>query len=165
MLITDVIDAATEQCPTMSDKLNIANEMRQLDLKNRNFYNELTPEERKKFSNYLMIRWGSAVQGNRELQEYYVQSCNHYFNKHFFSINRHPGLQWLCATAVSPGMGSLKHQWISPKKKEGGATAVRKQLAELYPNMKDDELDLLAKLTTKKELDEYIHNHGNELKK
>ena len=149
----------------MSDKLNIANEMRQLDLKNRNFYNELTPEERKKFSNYLMIRWGSAVQGNRELQEYYVQSCNHYFNKHFFSINRHPGLQWLCATAVSPGMGSLKHQWISPKKKEGGATAVRKQLAELYPGMKDDELDLLAKLTTKKELDEYIHNHGNELKK
>ena len=77
-----MIGAATEQCTTMSDKLNIANEMRQLDLKNRNFYNELTPEERKKFSNYLMIRWGSAVQGNRELQEYYVQSCNHYFNKH-----------------------------------------------------------------------------------
>jgi hypothetical protein len=160
-----VIDAATEQCPTMSDKLNIANEMQQLDLKNRDFYNELTPEERKKFSNYLMIRWGSAVQGSRELQEYYVQSCNHYFNKHFFSINKHPGLQWLCATAVSPGMGSHRHQWISPKKKEGGNSAVRKQLAELYPDMKDDELDLLAKLTTKKELDEYIRDHGNETKK
>ena len=33
----------------MSDKLNIANEMRQLDRKNRNFYRELTDEERKKF--------------------------------------------------------------------------------------------------------------------
>jgi hypothetical protein len=112
-----------------------------------------------------MIRWGSAVQGSRELQEYYVQSCNHYFNKHFFSINKHPGLQWLCATAVSPGMGSHRHQWISPKKKEGGSSAVRKQLAELYPGMKDDELDLLAKLTSKKELDEYIRDHGNETKK
>jgi hypothetical protein len=62
-------------------------------------------------------------------------------------------------------MGVHKHQWISPKKKEGGSSAVRKQLAELYPDMKDDELDLLSKLTTKKELDEYIRDHGNEVKK
>ena len=55
----------------MSDKLNIANEMRQFDRKNRNFYDELTAEEKKKFSNYLMIRWGSAVEGSRELQEFY----------------------------------------------------------------------------------------------
>jgi hypothetical protein len=31
--------------------------------------------------------------------------------------------------------------------------------------MKDDELDLLAKITTKKELDQYIKDHGNEVKK
>jgi hypothetical protein len=149
----------------MSDKLNIANEMRQLDLKNRQFYNELTLEERKKFSNFLMIRWGSSVQGPRELQEYYVQSCNHYFNKHFFALNKHPGLQWLCATAISPGMGVHRHQWISPKKKEVSGGATRKKLAELFPNMKDDELDLLAQITTKAELDQYIRDHGNETKK
>lgn len=149
----------------MSDKLNINNEMRQLDLKNRDFYNSLTLEERKKFSNYLMIRWSSCVQGSPELQEYYVQSCNHYLNKHFFSINKHPELQWLCATAVSPGMGTHRHQWISPKKKDSGGNAVRKALAELRPELKDDELDLLAKLTTKQELDEYIRDHGNEVKK
>ncbi len=62
-------------------------------------------------------------------------------------------------------MGVHKHQWISPKKKEAGAGTVRKQLAELFPNMKDDELDLLAKITTKKELDQYIKDHGNEVKK
>lgn len=136
-----------------SDKLNIANEMKQFDLKNRDFYDELTPEERKKFSNYLMIRWGSSVQGSRELQEYYVQSCNHYFNKNFIAI------------AVSPGMGVHRHQWISPKKKEASAGTVRKQLTELFPNMKDDELALLAKITTKQELSEYIRDHGNEVKK
>ena len=54
----------------MSDKLNIANEMRMFDRKVRSFYDELTPEERKKFSNYLMIRWGSAVEGSRDLQEF-----------------------------------------------------------------------------------------------
>jgi hypothetical protein len=146
-------------------KLDIRNEMRQLDTKNRDFYDELTPEELKKFSNYLMIRWSSSVYGTQEMQEYYVQSCNHYLNKHFFSINKHPKLQWLCATAVSPGLGTPDHPWITMKKKEAGASAIKKQLAELYPTMKDCDLNLLASITTKKELDQYIKDHGNEAKK
>lgn len=147
----------------MSDKLSIGNEMRQLDLKNRSFYDDLTDEERKKFSNYLMLRWGSAISGSRELQEYYVQSCNHYLNKHFFAINKHPKLQWLCATAMSPGLGSYKHEWIAPKKKDGSSTsAIKKQLMELYPTRKVDEIEMLAQLTTKKEIDQYLRDHGNE---
>lgn len=149
----------------MSDKLNINNEMSQFDMKNRDFYDSLTPEELKKFSNYLMIRWGSAVQGSRELQEFYVISTNERLNKNFFAISKHPKLQWLCATTVSPGMGALKHQWISPKKKEAGASAITKQLAELFPHLKDDELKLLSSKTTKKELDEYVKQLGNEAKK
>lgn len=139
--------------------------MAQLDLKHRSFYDELTDEEKKKFSNYLMIRWGSAVQGSRELQEFYLIACNERLNKHFFSINRHPRLQWLCATSVSPGLGIQKHQWIAPKKKESAGTATRKILAECFPYYKDDELDLLAKITTKEEINAYIAAKGQEAKK
>jgi hypothetical protein len=142
------------------DKLNISNEMAQLDRKNREFYDELTPEERKKFSTFLMIRWSSSVNGSQELQEYYLQSCNHYLNKHFFSLHKHPKLQWLCATAVSPDVGTLKHNWISLKKKETGASAMKKQLRELYPHYKEDEIDLMSKIVSKKELDAYIKDHG-----
>ena len=113
----------------MSDKLTIANEMRQFDRKNRTFYDELTPEEKKKFSNYLMIRWGSSVEGSRELQEFYVISCNERLNKHFFDLSKHPKLQWLMATSVSPDLGTPRHNWIAPKKKEAGASARRKALA------------------------------------
>lgn len=148
----------------MSDRLNIANEMRQLDRKNRAFYDELTPEERKKFSNYLMIRWGSAVEGSRELQEYYVQSCNHYLNKHFFNIARHPKLQWLCATAVSPNMGTPRHSWIAPKKKQAGLTAKRRALMDMYPTYKDDEIDVMAQITTQKEIDDYNRRAGQDKK-
>lgn len=147
------------------DKLNIQNEMLQFDRKNRDFYDELTPEEKKKFSNYLMIRWGSSVQGDTELQGYYIQSCNHYFNKRFFDINRHPKLQWLCATAVSPGLGTQRHQWIAPKKKEPGASGIRKQLIELYPHMKDDEIEVMSKINTKKDIDTYLKDLGREVKK
>jgi hypothetical protein len=142
------------------DKLSIANEMTQFDRKNREFYDSLNDEERKKFSNYLMIRWGSAVQGSRELQEFYVISTNERLNKRFFDINRHPRLQWLTATTVSPGLGTQRHPWIAPKKKEAGASGIRKQLAELYPHLKDDELGVLSKITTKKDIDEYLKRAG-----
>jgi hypothetical protein len=144
------------------EKLSIQNEMTQFDRKNREFYNELTDEERKKFSNYLMIRWGSAVQGSRDLQEFYLVACNERLNKHFFAINRHPRLQWLCATTVSPDMGTHRHQWIAPKKKEGSTSALRKQLSELFPNLKHDELDAMAAITSKKELDAYLRELGHE---
>lgn len=146
----------------MSDKLNIANEMKMFDRKVRSFYDDLTPEERKKFSNYLMIRWGSSVQGSRELQEFYVIATNERLNKHFFNVGKHPKLQWLMATTVSPDMGAQRHQWIAPKKKEPGAGSTKKQLAELFPHYKDDEIAVLAEITTKKELDAYIKLHGND---
>jgi hypothetical protein len=144
------------------DKLSIQNEMTQFDRKNRKFYDELSNEERKKFSNYLMIRWGSSVQGSQDLQEFYLISTNQRLNKHFFAINRHPKLQWLCATAVSPGMGTQRHAWIAPKKKPAGAGTMKKQLAEIWPHLKDDELEVMASITTKKELDEYMQELGRE---
>ena len=146
----------------MSDKLNIANEMRVFDQKDRTFYDNLTDEERKKFSTYLMIRWGSSVQGSKELQEFYVIATNERLNKHFFNIGKHPKLQWLLATTVSPDMGAFRHQWIAPKKKEPGTGSLKKQLAEFFPQYKDDEIELLAAITTKKELDAYIKQHGRE---
>ena len=147
------------------DKLSIANEMTQFDRKNREFYNELTDEERKKFSNYLMIRWGSAVQGSKELQEFYVIATNQRLNKRFFDINRHPRLQWLCATTVSPGVGTQRHPWIAPKKREAGASGIRKQLAEMYPHLQDDEVELMSRINDKKDIDAYLKASGQDAKK
>lgn len=143
------------------EKLSIQNEMTQFDRKNREFYDELTDEERKKFSNYLMIRWGSSVQGSAELQEFYLIATNERLNKHFFAINRHPKLQWLCATAVSPGMGTHRHQWIAPKKKETGSNEIKKALLEFYPNMKATDIEVLSQFVTKKDIKEFMREHGS----
>jgi hypothetical protein len=148
----------------MSDKLNIANEMRVFDRKDRGFYDDLTEDERKKFSNFLMIRWGSSVEGSRDLQEFYVIATNERLNKHFFNVSRHPKLQWLMATTVSPGMGAHRHTWIAPKKKEAGLSAKKKRLQEIYPTYKDDELDVMAKIVSNKELDEYDRAAGKDKK-
>lgn len=147
------------------DKLSINNEMAQFDNKNRDFYNELTPEEKKKFTTFLMIRYGSSVTGGRDLQEFYLIATNERLNKHFFSLHKHPQLQWLMATTVSPGMGTFRHNWISNKKKETSNTSIKKQLAEIYPELKDDELELMSKLNTKKDVDTYLKEAGQEAKK
>lgn len=150
----------------MSDRLHIANEMKMFDRKVRSFYDELSDEEKKKFSPYLMIRWGSSVEGSRELQEFYVIATNERLNKHFFNINttQHKKLQWLMATSVSPDMGTYRHTWIAPKKKEGSNSEVRKALADLYPDMKDTDLDTLADITTKQEIKELLVKHGRDSK-
>jgi hypothetical protein len=144
----------------MTDKLNIANEMRAFDNKDRMFYRDLTDEERKKFSTYLMIRWGSSVQGSAELQQYYLIACNENFNRHFFDLARHPELQWLSATTVSPGMGTFRHDWIKQKKREGGSSKAVKFLRQIYTTYSEDELELLAKINTTEDLKQLARKHG-----
>ena len=146
----------------MTEKLSIQHEMRMFDRKVRTFYDELTPDERKKFSTFLMIRWGSAVEGSRELQEFYVIATNERLNKHFYSMSRHPKLQWLMATSVSPDLGVHRHNWIAPRKKEAGASAKRKALQEIFPYYKDDEIDVMMAVNTQKDIDQYRKQAGQD---
>jgi hypothetical protein len=129
------------------DKLSVNNEMAMLDGKRREFYDELTDEEKKKFSTYLMIRYGSSVHGSPELQAYYLTATNLRLNRNYFAITKkHDKLNWLAATTISPGMGNQRHQWIGLKKKEGSSSKVNKFLQKLYPEMKQSDLDLLASI-------------------
>ena len=143
------------------DKLSIKNEMAQFDRKNRMFYDELNEQEKKKFSPFLMIRYGATVGGSPELQSYYLMSCNENLNKHFFDISatKHKKLQWLLATTVSPGMGNQYHQWIKFGKKATDNKNI-KFLREHYPHLKDDEIELMAELNDKDDLKEYARGLG-----
>ena len=69
------------------DKLSINNEMAQLDIKNRAFYDELTDDEKKKFATYLMLRYAASVEGSDDLQEWYLRATNDKVNQNFFDLN------------------------------------------------------------------------------
>lgn len=142
------------------DKLSIQNEMRQFDTKNRDFYDELTDQERKKFSSYLIMKYGASVDSDPDFQEWYLRATNDRVNLHFFDINKHEKLQWLLCTTVSPNLGLQKHYWQPSKKKEGD-NKVYKFLAELYPDMKIRDLEFLASITTKDELKQFAHSMGH----
>ena len=141
------------------DPLYIGNEMAAFDRKDRAYYDKFTDEQRKQFSTYLMLKYGANVSGNSDMQAYYLMATNERVNKHFFDINRHPKLQWLACTSVSPGMGNQFHYWLKTKKKEGDNKS-QKFLAKLYPAMKSDEIDLLAKINDKRDLTDMARELG-----
>lgn len=144
----------------MTDKLGINNEMAQLDTKNRVFYDELDEEERKKFSTYLMMKYSANVEGSSDLQAWYLLASNERVNINFFDLSKHPKLQWLSCTSVSPGMGKQRHYWLNGKKKEGSNTKTVKFLTKIYPTLKIDEIELMAQLNSDKEIKELAKNLG-----
>lgn len=135
------------------DKLSIKSEMTAFDRKNRGFYDSLDDQEKKKFSPFLMIRYGATVTGNADMQAYYLMSTNERLNKNFFDVNtaQHKKLQWLLATTVSPGLGNQYHQWIASKKKENNNKAA-KFFREQYPHLKEDDIKLLTDINDKDDL-------------
>ena len=143
------------------DKLSIRNEMAQLDRKNKNFYDELTDDEKKKFSPFLMIRYGATVTGSTAMQAYYLVSCNERLNKHFFDISttKHKKLQWLLASTISPGMGNQYHQWIKLGKKESTSKA-SKFFQEMYPHLKADEIKLLTDINDRDDIKRMAREFG-----
>ena len=150
-----------------SDPLHINNEMLAFDRKDRNYYDKFTDEQRKKFSTYLMLRYGASVTGSSELQEYYLRMTNERVNKNFFDLNKHPKLQWLCCTSVSPNMGKQNHLWLASKKRESN-NKINKFLEKVYPHLKNDEIELLSAINSLQEIKELARSLGiddKEIKK
>lgn len=144
-----------------SDPLYIGNEMAAFDRKDRSYYDKFTDEERKKFSTYLMLRYGASVAGSTDLQAYYLMATNERVNKNFFDLNKHPKLQWLACTTVSPNMGKQHHYWQASKKKEGN-NKIHKFLEELYPTLKQDEINLLATINDQRDIEDLARKHGHD---
>ena len=111
----------------------------------------------------MLNRYASSVIGNREKQELAVFKTNEYYNKNFNVLGvKHPKLQWqlLCTSGAT---GKIEfHKWIGFKKKVADNAKGEKLLQIIYPNMKIDEVELLARISTKKELKQLAEEHGIE---
>ena len=132
-----------------------------LDNKDMEFWDRCTPEQQKKIAPFLLNRYMSLVKGNTELASYYLMATNQRVNSNYFSLSKHPKLVWQLLCTVSPGMGKQFHQWVgNKKKKKDKSSEIRKTLAEMYPNMKNDDLDLMTSITTTKELKAHATESG-----
>jgi len=143
--------------------LDIKRELANVDLRNYNFYDNLSDQEKKEFSPYVLMRYVSNVDGNRELQEWFLERTNELVNKdHWVLSKNHKPLLWKLFAGC--GIGSkLYHPYLKAGTKEK-AEKIEKLLAELYPAMKLCDIKLQAKLMNKADKKELFDKMGFDKK-
>ena len=150
----------------MSDKIELKEKIAFVDLNVRAAWDEMTPEQQKSLKSefFILNRYiSNAKTSDRDIQRHFVLTVNEYFNKNWNILQKHPKLLWLLLCMCSyDGSTQFYHEWIGNKKKTGSDSKKVKFLAEIYPNKKMDEIELMAKLTTDKELKDLAKRYGME---
>ena len=134
-------------------KLELKDILSAVDQGGRDIWDMLDDEQKKSVSFFLMNRYVSSVKtSKREVQEHFVLATNEYFNKHFYTLSKHPKLLWqlLCMCGYE-NKQEYFHEWIGFKKKKAEPKKLR-FLEELYPTNKMEDLELLAQLSSVKDL-------------
>lgn len=136
-------------------KLDLKNELRAIDTKDRGWYKTLTEEERKAYDKQLWVqmRWTSCANDAATLI-----LVNDFANKDFNILKNHQELQ-LQLLQVSGTGQTRRREWIPPGK---GAKKNRLMswLAEQYPEYSDTELELLAATNDKKVFQDMMEQQG-----
>jgi len=119
-----------------------------VDMGIKDLWDAATDEGRKEIKGDLwnLNRYISSVKtNNREQQEYFVTMVNELYNKHWFELQKHPKLLWILLCMCSwDKEKTFFHEWIPLGKKSSNKRV--KILAEAYPHLKDDELEVLAEI-------------------
>ena len=152
-----------------AEKLAIKEILSWIDNGESEIWNHLEDDHKKQISFWLLNRYVSGVQGSREKQELAVFKTNEYYNKHFNDIgvgkhNGHQKLMWqLLCLCGNTGKNEF-HPWIGFKKRDGSTGKAMQLLEKIYPHLKTDEVETLARISTKKELKQLAEEYEIDTK-
>lgn len=143
--------------------LDIKKELHGVDMRDKDAYNNWTDEERKSFSPYILMRYVSNVQGDEDVQEWFVEMTNELVNKNHWTLSKnHKGLLWKLFAGCGTGAKAY-HPYLAAGKKQK-AVKVEKLLAELNPSMKMEDIKLLASMMDKNDIQELFDKLGYDKK-
>jgi hypothetical protein len=143
--------------------LDIKRELAGVDLRNYEFYDNLPPDEQKEFSPYVLMRYAANVEGNRDLQEWFVEHVNEKVNKNHWELSKnHKALLWKLFAGCGVGT-KYYHPYLKQNSKEK-AVKIAKLLAELNPAMKLSDIKLMASMMDKQDKEELFDKMGFDKK-
>lgn len=147
----------------MAAKLDINRELRAVDSRNYDFYSNLTDEEKKAFSPYILMRYTSNVKLDRDIQEWFVETTNEFVNKHHWVLSKeHKELLWKLFAATGTGINCY-HPYLAAGKKTK-TNKIENLLAEIYPAKKLEDIKLLASMMDEKDKQELFDGLGFDKK-
>lgn len=139
-------------------KLDIFTVLENADLKNYGFYSDLEPELQKQFSPLVVMRWLSSASDSSPYCDYMLQMTNEFINVDFWSLQKHPEMQWKLMALCGAGK-KLRHNWI-PMVKRRKLSKVGEFMAQWFPSANDMEIELLIKRTSRDEFEQFVKDAG-----
>lgn len=136
-----------------------------VDLGLMDLWDAVEDEGRKEIARDLwnLNRYISSVNGDYEKQAFAVIKVNEYYNKNYNVIQKeHKKLLWQTLCVAGRTGKKEFHPWIKLERKADSSSKAVKLLMEIYPNKKLDEVELIARISTKKEIIELAKQHGYE---
>lgn len=147
----------------MAAKLDIGRELKAVNSRNYDFYSNLTDEEKKAFSPYLLMRYIGNPRTDLETYEFILDRVNEFVNKNHWDLSKeHKDLLWKLFAGCGTGE-KVDYTYLKAGTK-GKANKIEKLLAELYPAMKLSDIKILASMMTAEDKEELFDKMGFDKK-
>lgn len=151
----------------MTEKVALKDVLACVDSNHKGLWLEIDDSQRKALKQefFILNRYiSNAKTSNREMQEHFVLTVNEFYNKNWNILQKHPQLLWqLLCMCGHESRQLFYHEWIGFKKKTGN-NKIENFLLSIYPDKKQDEVELLASITTSAEIKALAIDHGYDKK-
>ena len=108
----------------------------------------------------MTMKWSASVDHkDPAIQSFYLEEVNENVNKHLWTLSKHKSLMWRL-TAMCGSTFQMFHKLIYTKKKKTSEKSKMKELQQIYPNAKQDDLNVLDQTISTKEFKELKLQYG-----
>ena len=144
-----------EEVKKKKSTLTLEMELPAMDFGNKNFYRDLSDEHKKEIGLWVLMRFMSSSQN---MPEHHLMMVNDLVNHNYNNLSKHPELQWKLLALCGSGRKQY-HPWIPPPK---GVKKNRLEAAilQIKPLMRDDELEMLIRINTKEDFEQFFKENG-----
>lgn len=151
----DAAEVEEEKVKKKASTLTLDMELPAMDFCNKNFYRDLSDEHKKEISLWVLMRYMSSSQGD---PEHHIMTVNDLVNNGFSSLSKHPELQWKLLALCGKKKKQF-HPWIAPPKGVK-KNKIEQALTDIYPLMKDDDIELMLKMNSEEDLKMFFRDNG-----
>jgi hypothetical protein len=137
--------------------LQIKDIMAAVDRKDYNYYTNLTDEQRKSMNLWMTQRYASSVQG--KFAGHYLVMVNEFMNTNWSDVSKHPELQWKLMCLAGTGKVQF-HPFVKVPKAKRKKNKVEELVRELFPLLKNDEIELYLKMNSNDDIKELAIESG-----
>jgi hypothetical protein len=141
-----------------SKMLPLAQVLNAMDRRDKQYYANLSEEDKKAFTPYVMLRYASNVDSDQFFTEHYVVATNELVNVHYWELTKHPGLQWMLFSMVG-AYNTQRHPWLKGPGRRAKKNPVQLALQNMYPSAKYEDLEIIESLLTKEQTKELLNEH------